>query len=114
MHTPEQASELWCPMTRIARLEQVGPAHSHTEPLAIVGGCNTDALGQGNRRMSDGHTPLASCRCIAAKCAMWRWVPRRDPTFERPKTIPGQLARAPLVIPTHGYCGLSSRPEVMP
>lgn len=73
MHTVEQAKELWCPMVRIARREEwneasgtVGkkPDHEiHTQ--AIVGGCNTDALG-GTR------TP-ASCRCIADKCAMWRW-----------------------------------------
>lgn len=54
-----EARELWCPMVRIARIETV------SEMDVIVGGCNADALGR-------IRVP-ASCRCVASKCAMWRW-----------------------------------------
>lgn len=68
MHTTTQARELWCPMVRTARHEEVrmplmGDYTKVTE--TIVAGCNTDALG--------GNRVPASCRCIADQCAMWRW-----------------------------------------
>lgn len=96
MHTRDQARGLWCPMVRAARLEQVGPApDSQNPPLAVVGGCNTDAMGR-------TRAP-ASCRCIADECAMWRWgewVEARENLI------------AALRVPVKGYCGLAGRPEV--
>lgn len=103
MHTADQARELWCPMVRIARhefYERDESGHGHiTSHQVIVGGCNTDALGVGNgepRRMSRDHKPLASCRCIADKCAMWRWDTRSTGPFDDPV----------------GYCGLAGSPEL--
>ncbi len=71
MHTVEEAKELWCPMVRSARREEWHEAWDDYEvrTYTIVGGCNTDALGR-NR------VP-GSCRCIADKCAMWRWSRKR-------------------------------------
>lgn len=94
-HTAEQARELWCPMVRIARREVITPAEiKHTgvgeffaetpETLAIVGGCNTDALG--------GLRVPKSCRCIANQCAMWRWRPNHGEHMADKRK---------------GYCGLA-------
>lgn len=111
MHNCEQAKELWCPMVRVARhevtdrLDAGGNADGFEHH--IVGGCNTDALGAGNgepRRMHPDHRPLASCRCIADKCAMWRWgepAPElRDanewwPEEDDPATEPDRPAKVP-------------------
>lgn len=92
--TPEQAAATWCPMVRAARIEEI-PAHAsnftgkitaENPSLTIVAGCNMDALGR--------HRAPASCRCIANKCAMWRWAP------------PGELAAEV----ARGYCGLAGAP----
>jgi len=112
MHTPDQARELWCPMVRIARREvnqQVRPSGlgewREVEELHLaVGGCNTDALG--------GNRVPASCRCIADKCAMWRWGAGVDPNWKKPAKPPASFAPPPLVRSTHGYCGIGGRPEV--
>lgn len=93
MMTVEQAGEVWCPMVRIARDESVTVRtaistnlDSVKEERFIVGGCNTDALG--------GLRVPASCRCIADKCAMWRW------------------ADGDITYPRHlGFCGIAGRPE---
>lgn len=105
-HTPEQARELWCPMVRIARREST--EHYCSSPSVVVAGCNTDAL--------CGLRVPASCRCIADKCAMWRWVERREPSMPDPHsdTIPPRFLRGKLLPSTHGYCGLAGRPEVTP
>lgn len=106
-HTPEQARELWCPMVRIARHEAIeyrtGYMESYRDEQVIVAGCNTDALGS-NR------VP-ASCRCIAEKCAMWRWeiMEVLPPNAEPNKLVALIKARA-----NTGYCGLAGRPEVAP
>lgn len=127
MHTVEQAKELWCPMVRIARREVVATHCQDTaDNLAIVGGCNTDALGK-------TRVP-ASCRCIGEQCAMWRWSEDRPmrkivpasslTTVPHPKNFvyhdadenEGEPAR---YIETEesadarrrGYCGLANRPN---
>lgn len=89
MHTPEEAKNLWCPMVRAARRERERPENPRSSlgqgETYIVGGCNTDALG--------GDRVPASCRCIANKCAMWRWeVDYPDGVLKRKET---------------GYCGLA-------
>lgn len=76
----EQASQLWCPMVRTARRETT---QRDGVQIVVVGGCNTDALG--------GNRVPASCRCIASKCAMWRW-------FESEGTFPECRL---------GYCGMA-------
>lgn len=101
MHTAKEAGELWCPMVRIARSEPVEKALEPSE-YHLVGGCNSDALGRGNgdpSRSHPMHRPLASCRCIANKCGMWRWAPVTHANDETPP-------------PARGYCGLAGRPEV--
>lgn len=62
MMTREQAEKTWCPMVRRARVEQ--PQGATRE--IVVAGRSTDALG--------GDRVPASCRCIADRCAMWRWA----------------------------------------
>lgn len=85
MHTPQQARDLWCPMVRIARSENLPRPDGHQDKQVIVAGCNRDALGGGNvhSSISAGHKPLASCRCISSQCAMWRW----SEDLPLPKTI---------------------------
>lgn len=91
--TRDQAAETWCPMTRAVRHE---PDDVQQTPpsLRAVGGCNTGGRG--------ARVP-ASCRCIADKCAMWRWSspPRHDP-FPTPA--------ADVANEGDGFCGLAGRP----
>lgn len=96
MHTPEQAKELWCPMARIARDETVriespaiGGMFSVHEERYIVGGCNRDAIGGMG-------SSIKSCRCIADKCAMWRWAETERKALMNVK-------------PNQGYCGLAGQ-----
>lgn len=54
----------------------------------------------------------ASCRCIAAGCAMWRW---EYTTVSVPVTVEGAGAEQARtfeqrVVRTHGYCGLAGAP----
>lgn len=74
MLTIETAGVTWCPMVRIASMETL-PAREHDGPDGdelvdaedvLAAGCNTGALGL-------SRVP-ASCRCIASRCAMWRWA----------------------------------------
>jgi len=86
-HTPEQAKELWCPMVRLAA-------------------CNGGSVAMGQTVMNllqDGRetTVPDAARCIADKCAMWRWLP----------TTKGFVAHP--TFPKHGYCGIAGRTEVM-
>lgn len=101
MHTPEQARTLWCPMVRIARNEVIehrtGYMEDSRDERVIVAGCNTDALGS-NR------VP-ASCRCIADKCAMWRWATPESAQYLTESTEDFTARR-------NGYCGIAGRPEI--
>lgn len=119
MHTPEAAKELWCPMARIARDETVrvetaaiGGIVSVHEERHIVGGCNRDALHGGNRGYENGavtHHPLGSCRCIADKCAMWRWAYTTESVPADIEGPSGAIVRTfeQRVTQTQGYCGLA-------
>lgn len=102
MHTPEQARALWCPMVRIARREVIEHRTGYQEiggdERVIVGGCNTDAIG-------DNRIP-ASCRCIADKCAMWRWIEPVDKKYITETMEEFNARRA-------GYCGLAGRPAAI-
>lgn len=102
MHTPEQATKLWCPMVRLAACKPNGDvSEGQTVMNRLQNGVNIAIPDAG--------------RCIAEKCAMWRWVPK----FEEPKPLPkpsvgrGVTFLKPLppkpVMPTHGYCGLAGR-----
>ena len=88
-------------MVRVARRESitietaaVNDIHHITEQHDIVAGCNTDALG--------GNRIPASCRCVADRCAMWRWStpPHAQDGIDR-----SHMQRT-------GYCGIAGRPEV--
>lgn len=114
MLTREQAASTWCPMVRIARHEEtVDLNDKHSAPVThIVGGCNTDALG--------GTRVPASCRCIADKCAMWRWGPSDGTHLERRvaesisagmRLFSDQAVHVPNT-PTRGYCGLAGAPVI--
>lgn len=70
--TEKEAAEKWCPMVRIARRETFEP---DSKGIAIVAGCNTDALG--------GLRVPASCRCIGSQCMMWTWLDNPDLKFIR-------------------------------
>lgn len=97
-------------MVRIARRENTAPDSSlQTGTEVVVAGCNTDALGR-------CRVP-ASCRCIADKCAMWRWVPSTTTHKERRvHEVPGgnpqfyELTQEVPDAPTNGYCGLGGIP----
>lgn len=97
-------------MVRIARREHSHPADDEGN-TAIASGCNTDALG--------GVRVPASCRCIADKCAMWRWGAWDEKPVRRIEqghfntSSPGDPITCREVtamekVPTHGYCGLAS------
>lgn len=96
-------------MVRIARRETIehrtGYQETYRDETVIVGGVNHDALSGDNRRLSTDHQPLASCRCIADKCAMWRWSDRAPNSTDG---IDRSLDRAA----RRGYCGLAGRPEL--
>jgi hypothetical protein len=74
--TIAQASLVWCPMVRTARHEVVTTETPHGGGIVgikdehhVVGGCNSAG---GMSRGAELRTP-ASCRCVAERCAMWRW-----------------------------------------
>lgn len=105
MHTPEQAKDLWCPMVRGVRWEADSYRPGIDDPTTAVGGCNSGGAA--------ARSPLG-CRCIADRCAMWRWEPMTEsvPTVtlgagnQQARTFGMQTVR------THGYCGIAGRPEV--
>lgn len=100
MHTRDQAATLWCPMVRMAHIEDtvdLGERHAGAVEH-VVGGCNTDALG--------GTRVPASARCIADQCSMWRWVV--DPT--KLPIVVGLPANAEQRAAHVGYCGLAGHP----
>ncbi|WP_420106870.1 hypothetical protein [Herbaspirillum huttiense] len=78
MHTPEQAASLWCPMVRIGVTPASGGPSTINDPTSI---------------------PEFSGRCIADKCALWRWAAiDADSIIKKP---------------FYGYCGVAGRPEVV-
>lgn len=102
MHTPEEAKDLWCPMSRIAVREKLESEGALTrQNAAVVGGVNKSARYMQNRIPGD-------CLCIADRCAMWRWehttasVPVvKDAGANKYTTYEVRTVR------THGYCGLA-------
>lgn len=92
-HTPEQAAALWCPMVRTVRWEcdKSGSNGKSFGDANAIGGCNSGG--------QEARNPLSS-RCIADRCAMWRWE-----TYYDPVDMPGHLRRA-----VTGYCGLANIP----
>lgn len=96
MHTEDEASNLWCPKTRVtAGSDGQGHAEWHTNRLshAEVHEKNFD-------------------RCIASKCMAWRWAispegvkAAKRQSFREPWAIEA-LKRGPT-----GFCGLAGRPD---
>lgn len=112
MLTREEAEATWCPMVRIARLEEV-PGIISAEGMTVVGGCNSDALSRNRVRVP------ASCRCIADKCAMWRWGEYRmgelaGKVIDEPALGPGgkRMHFTANKVPHRGYCGLAGAPVI--
>ena len=117
MHTPEQASKLWCPMGRVGVMPDAGG------PAGI-----------------NDSTSSFSCNCIASGCAMWRWgdpAPSRRVFVSESQTaisepvgeytgdwpfvpydpIDGEPAcwlepEDKAAARRRGFCGLAGRPEV--
>ena len=92
-------------MVRTARVEVVEFAYKGSEKT-LVAGCNTDALG--------GNRVPASCRCIADRCAVWRWAPTTASVPTDTEGASGTSVCTWKTVPTQtvGYCGLAGRPEV--
>ena len=77
MNTPEQAKEPWCPMVRTSSGSNTGECRVPSYP-----------------------------KCIADKCAMWRWGSMRDPNWKSSSHIEGYVPPK-LVRAEVGYCGLA-------
>ncbi len=121
MHTEKQAAETWCPMVRHA---------SDDGDMASI-----------NRYGHDDESDSPEfARCIAGRCAMWRWTGSAPwPKFnhcapehwgaqeepERPASIPSDWVFCPddgdgagwrepdeaAVQRRTGYCGIAGKPE---
>lgn len=114
-HSPEQASQLWCPMSRVAQAGHVdiqvaynrSLAKSHRPMKSIVANPDTFKLGEDPETETvfvletRGATSMAA-NCVADKCAMWRWERNADTVLE----TEGDAA------PVRGFCGIAGRPEV--
>ncbi len=116
MNTENQSSELWCPMVRAAILDMAAE----------------------NRDRECNDNPQFA-RCIASKCAMWRWAEHEPwPQFkhcdsenysaqeepERPASIPSDWIFCPddgegagwrepeeiAAATRRGYCGIAGKP----
>ena len=102
-HTPDQASELWCPMVRTVRWEtdkviDLGFEDKTNGMAHALGGCNSGGKAARN--------PLSS-RCIADRCAMWRW----ETYYALPVDAePGKLVAGVTRRAGTGYCGLANIP----
>ena len=96
MHTPEEATKLWCPMVRLAACKPNGDvSEGQTVMNRLQNGVNIAIPDAG--------------RCIAEKCAMWRWHPdTRVNTFTGQLVMPGAGGDND-PIPAKGYCGLAGR-----
>lgn len=115
MLTPDEASRTWCPMARIARREATDPAKlGQGADQVLIAGVNRDALAR-STMIDFPH----SCRCLADKCAMWRWVERQEmanvvkndgPSPDRQFYTSREFV---IANPTHGFCGLAGFPPTM-
>lgn len=132
MHTPEQAKELWCPMSRVAQAGNVDIPVAYNRSLSKqhkpMRSVNADAekfqLGEDPEESTVlvlTATPGVSmaANCIGDKCAMWRWaagetgeveVKTEPHPFEPGKTV--EVPRRVRVKTNYGFCGLAGRPEV--
>lgn len=89
--TPVQAKKLWCPMVR---------ASNGTDEPANCGN-------------SEPYRTPDYARCIADKCAMWRWTYEMAmrPTVKEDGTRRYTVYAQQRVF-EQGYCGLAGRPEL--
>lgn len=110
-HTTEQARDLWCPMARVAQAGNVDIPVAYNRSLSKqhkpMRSVNADSekfqLGEDPEESTVlvlTATPGVSmaANCLGDKCAMWRWVAATEKS----------------AAPTHGYCGLAGRSELMP
>lgn len=86
MHTPEQAAALWCPMARVAQIGAVETNATYNRALIkmhVPIALRPDEGGEGEAisaaTMLKTETQIsAASRCVANKCAMWRWADGAD------------------------------------
>ena len=125
MHTPEEASALWCPMARVAQFGATETSASYNRSLSTMHRPVTAAFATPeNFQLGDDPPPTktvmileinsaisGASKCISDECAMWRW----GTTEHIPAHMePGKLYAAERVqSTTHGYCGLAGRPGVL-
>lgn len=90
-------------MVRAVRWEGVIPAGGYQPGGASVpvGGCNS---GGKNARAPQG------ARCIADKCAMWRWSPETE--LQPAESPNGARIWESRAVKVRGYCGIAGRPEI--
>lgn len=89
MHTPEQARELWCPMSRVAQAGNVDipvaynrSLTKHTQAATVTQPRPADDFDLGKDAAETKSiviltaTPATSmaANCLGDKCAMWRWA----------------------------------------
>lgn len=89
MHTPEQASHLWCPMSRVAQAGNVDIPVAYNRSLTkqlkqvtlqVPVPPEQFEMGQEDSKVIAAHvldaTPGVSmaANCLGARCAMWRWA----------------------------------------
>lgn len=88
-----KSRQLWCPMVRMEQQRSTG-CSAVNDPK------------------------IYSANCIGSCCAMWRWMPGKVKKVLQ--IVPNDAGGGDEVYvdvpqpPTHGYCGLAGRPEVMP
>jgi hypothetical protein len=92
MQTPEAAKELWCPMVR-ATSGSDHPGNAGNSP--------------------DYRNPVFS-KCIADKCAMWRWAYTTESVPADIEGPSGAIVRTfeQRVTQTQGYCGLAPMAQI--
>jgi hypothetical protein len=83
MYTEDEAKTHWCPFTQVA--ESALPGH-------MVGN-------RGARQIRGDEDAAQLFRCLASRCAAWRWDP-----LTRYQDEPGKVRDV------SGYCGLAGKP----
>ena len=95
IRTEEQARELWCPMVRRESFRFVATQ----APYLTEAGSAVIPLAAGVNRDVSTTAEHDLPKCIASKCAMWRWAVIDPINYEDGKAS--------------GYCGLAGRPWEM-
>ena len=77
MNTTDQARQQWCPMVRVAFDLPIRVYQPDMPPtpstVGFVDGASRNAGGESHRRNDPAYRASPDMRCVADKCAMWRW-----------------------------------------